>query len=64
MSRRQTLPPESEAKTVVNREKRDGARPYVTPRLVAYGDLRTLTLGGSPGMGDSGGSVLTRNPLS
>ena len=29
-------------------------RPYVSPRLVDLGDLRSLTLGGSPGAGDSG----------
>ncbi len=29
---------------------------YVAPHLEAYGDLRTLTLGGSPGVGDSGGA--------
>lgn len=35
----------------------DGAkprRPYLSPRLVELGDLRSLTLGGSPGAGDSG----------
>jgi len=29
-------------------------RPYVSPSLVELGDLRSLTLGGSPGAGDSG----------
>ena len=29
-------------------------RPYVCPQLVELGDLRTLTLGGSPGANDSG----------
>ena len=29
-------------------------RPYVSPRVVDLGDLRSLTLGGSPGAGDSG----------
>ena len=29
---------------------------YHPPRLERFGDLRTLTLGGSPGVGDSGGS--------
>lgn len=29
-------------------------RPYISPRLVVLGDLRSLTLGGSPGFGDSG----------
>ena len=36
-------------------------RPYVSPRLVELGDLRSLTLGGSPGAGDSG--VGPRKPL-
>jgi hypothetical protein len=29
-------------------------RPYVSPRLSELGDLRSLTLGGSPGANDSG----------
>jgi hypothetical protein len=29
-------------------------RIYASPRLVELGDLRSLTLGGSPGFGDSG----------
>ena len=32
----------------------ESRRPYVSPRLVELGDLRSLTLGGSPGAGDSG----------
>lgn len=32
----------------------ESRRPYVSPRLVELGDLRSLTLGGSPGFGDSG----------
>lgn len=37
-------------------------KPYRRPCLIAYGDLRTLTLGGSPGMGDSGSTVMIRKP--
>lgn len=29
---------------------------YSKPKLIALGDLRTLTLGGSPSSGDSGGA--------
>jgi hypothetical protein len=36
-------------------------RPYASPRLVELGDLRSLTLGGSPGAGDSG--TQPRKPL-
>lgn len=32
-----------------------GARPYQAPVLTRYGDVRGLTLGGSPGNQDSGG---------
>lgn len=32
----------------------ESKRPYLSPRLVELGDLRSLTLGGSPGAGDSG----------
>ena len=42
---------------------RAGTRLYRSPQLLSYGDLRTLTLGGSPGMGDSGPTVGIRNPL-
>ena len=35
-------------------EDAESRRPYVSPRLVELGDLRSLTLGGSPGAGDSG----------
>jgi hypothetical protein len=37
-------------------------RLYQKPRLQELGDLRTLTLGGSPGNGDSGGGFLVENP--
>lgn len=30
-------------------------RVYVPPHLEIYGNIRALTLGGSPGIGDSGG---------
>jgi hypothetical protein len=30
-------------------------KPYRRPRLESLGDLRSLTLGGSPGIGESGG---------
>jgi hypothetical protein len=33
-------------------------RPYRSPRLERLGDLRNLTLGGSPGMGDSANSAI------
>lgn len=28
-------------------------RPYSTPRLACYGDVRTMTMAGSPGSGDT-----------
>lgn len=31
-----------------------GRQPYRTPQLTVYGNLRGITLGGSPGAGDSG----------
>jgi hypothetical protein len=37
-------------------------RPYVSPCLVEWGDLRSLTLGGSPGINDSGVGA-PRRPL-
>lgn len=35
-------------------------KPYATPRLTTYGDLRTLTLGPSPGIGESGNPAVFR----
>ena len=36
-------------------------RPYTTPQLDTYGHIQTLTLGGSPGAGESG--MPSKNPL-
>jgi hypothetical protein len=35
-------------------------RPYSPPRLIRYGDLRDVTLGGSTGGGESGGGGIRR----
>jgi len=35
---------------------------YRRPRLTVYGDLRTLTLGGSLGVGDSGNAFTEQPP--
>jgi len=37
-------------------------RPYHSPCLTVLGDVRDLTLGGSPGVGDSGADALIRQP--
>lgn len=34
-------------------EERTELRPYETPRLEVFGDVRDLTLGNSPGVGES-----------
>ncbi len=39
-------------------------KPYRKPYLKNLGDLRTLTLGGSPGAGDSGSSTIRTPPVS
>ncbi len=36
-------------------------RPYVPPRLVVFGDLRTFTLGPTPGTGESGNPAVFRS---
>ncbi|HEX2254786.1 MAG TPA: hypothetical protein VHQ65_16085 [Thermoanaerobaculia bacterium] len=38
-------------------------RPYRPPRLTAHGGLLTLTLGSSPGVGDSLNPAETRSPI-
>lgn len=35
-------------------EKEEVKKEYLKPQLLEMGDLRTVTLGGSPGAGDSG----------
>lgn len=42
--------PSAENENAVTTER----EPYLPPRLQLLGDLRDLTLGGSPGTGDSG----------
>lgn len=37
-------------------------RPYSPPRLQIFGDVRSLTMGGSPGIGDSGSGSFTQQP--
>ena len=45
-------------------EKTDQPRkPYFKPLVEELGDLRTLTLGGSPGASDSGTSFTTNWPI-
>jgi hypothetical protein len=41
---------------------RPARRPYEAPCLLPLGDLRELTLGASPGAGDSGGPTTFRCP--
>lgn len=42
------------------RQHDEGKKPYRRPRLQAYGDLRDLTLGPSPGIGESGNPAIFR----
>ncbi len=35
-------------------------KPYRSPELVACGDVRDVTMGGSPGVGDSGNGALEK----
>jgi hypothetical protein len=44
------------------RKEANRRKQYRKPKLEELGDLRTLTLGGSPGGGDSG-SLTTRKPF-
>ena len=39
-----------------------GKAPYRTPVLKVYGDIRDVTLGGTPGMGESGMNVGVKKP--
>ncbi len=42
---------------MVDRAASSGRRDYAAPKLRSLGDIRDVTLGGSPGMGD------TQNPM-
>ena len=37
-------------------------RPYETPRIIDRGDVRDVTMGGSPGGGDSGQPLVQLPP--
>jgi len=41
---------------------RAGYKAYTPPLLVCLGDVRDLTLGGSPGTGDTGAALVERPP--
>jgi len=52
--------------TQIENEKRSGGskkKTYSAPKLEKLGDLRTLTLGGSPGTGDLSGNPSLSAPL-
>jgi len=38
----------------LSKKKGSDKRPYEKPKLVSLGDIRDVTMGGSPGFGDSG----------
>lgn len=40
----------------------DSRKPYAPPVLRSVGDLRSLTLGGSPGVNDSGPNFFNQKP--
>ncbi|GAB4546382.1 MAG: hypothetical protein Fur002_21400 [Anaerolineales bacterium] len=43
-------------------QKQESRKPYAKPMLIVLGDMRTLTLGGSPGCGDSGMNIGVEAP--
>ena len=43
--------------------KRPARAPYMAPRLENLGEIRELTLGGSPGAGDSGSPTAKRTKM-
>lgn len=57
---------DNKPETQIEKEQRSETFPkktYSTPKLVKLGDLRTLTLGGSPGSGDLSGNPSLQSPL-
>ena len=52
-----------EVKIPPKQEARDAAKtrlPYKKPQIVTFGDIRDVTLGMTPGIGDSGNPALFR----
>ena len=64
MMQRETMPTAEDAPAGDGRVGR-ARKPYRAPRLTCYGDLRGVTLGGTPGVGDSPipGDPTPRDPL-
>ena len=44
-------------------QNNESKRPYCSPDLIKYGDIRSLTLGGTPGTGDTAPGTTTEDPL-
>lgn len=47
----------AEVKELPSVQKEQVRKPYQKPRLEELGDLRAITLGGSPGFGDFSGDI-------
>lgn len=45
-----------------NRKPSHGKAAYLTPTLKVYGDIRDVTLGGTPGGGESGKNMGIKKP--
>ena len=45
--------PDKKINSKMEEKKKEERKPYRKPLLETLGDLRTLTLGGTPGFGDS-----------
>lgn len=45
-----------------NRKSSHGKAAYRTPTLKVYGDIRDVTLGGTPGSGESGMAMGVKKP--
>jgi len=50
-------------KVITQKSHNTNKKEYKKPQLKSYGKLKDITLGGSPGAGDSGAGQLTFNPL-
>lgn len=40
---------------IESKYNKENKKPYNKPELISLGDIRDVTMGGSPGVGDSGG---------
>jgi hypothetical protein len=63
MSKQEEGPMANRQKAVPGLRPAQDKKPYSTPKLQIYGDIRDLTLGPTPGNGESGNVLVYRRKV-